>query len=96
MEPSQVTGGSSSFVGAAAARSASGAEVTATGVGSTSSAKDPLALCWTIELVDKMFSPRYELFTVLFMNIRNKHAVHRDWVTVAKELGKKRGVSDSS
>ncbi|KAE8996763.1 hypothetical protein PR001_g19764 [Phytophthora rubi] len=43
-----------------------------------------------------MFSPRYELFTVLFMNIRNKHAVHRDWVTVAKELGKKRGVSDSS
>ncbi|KAE9098882.1 hypothetical protein PF010_g15391 [Phytophthora fragariae] len=95
MEPSQVTGGSSSFASAAAARSASGAGVTAT-AGSARSAKGPPALCWTIELVDKMFSLRYEQFAVLFKNIRNKHAVHRGWIAVAKELGKKRGVGVSS
>ncbi|KAE9346203.1 hypothetical protein PF008_g8403 [Phytophthora fragariae] len=95
MEPSQVAGGASSFASAAAARSASGAEVTAT-VGSARSAKDPPVLCWTIELVDKMFSLRYEQFAVLFKNIRNEHAVHRGWIAVAKELGEKRGVGVSS
>ncbi|KAG3118474.1 hypothetical protein PI124_g3496 [Phytophthora idaei] len=53
-------------------------------------------LCWTTELVDKLFYLRYKGLLTQFKNVRNKPAVHRGWIAVVKELDKQRGVGVSS